>query len=178
MSKRDAMHVLINRLSLSLETGVVRSAQLLTLLTLAACGYELQGKVVEGDGSILVGRAGDPESRRSGLGGASVELIRDPDTMNRTVIARATSGADGQFILDVQGFGAGWMSEPWLIRVRRAGCENVQSVVQLPSSSKDRMLFVTLHRGKSLPFKEPDNARSIMDEAKAWDTGVGTGRQP
>ena len=59
-----------------------------TLLT--GCAYTLDGKVVEGFGSVVMGRDKDPDARKGGLGGATVELIRDAGTMNRAVAARAT----------------------------------------------------------------------------------------
>ena len=74
---------------------------------LAGCAYTLDGKVVEGFGSVVMGRDKDPDARKGGLGGATVELIRDAGTMNRAVAARATSGSDGRFILEVPAFGAG-----------------------------------------------------------------------
>lgn len=149
----------------------------LAAIALGGCAYRLDGKVVDGFGSATVGRADDADARKGGIGGASVELIRDSGTMNRTVAARAVSGPDGRFTLDVQGFGAGWMEERWMLRVRRSGCENVESEVTLPPSTSGRLLIVTMARGKSTPFRDPENAGSIMDEARRYERSA-TGERP
>lgn len=164
-----------------MNAGPVRTARKklasLAVAALAAlasgCSYSLDGKVTEGFGSVTVGRATDPDARKSGVQGAQIELIRDPGNMNRAVVARATSGSDGRFILDVPGFGTGWMDEEWHIRIRRSGYENVESAFRLPQSTSERLLIVSMHRGTSVPFREPDNARSLMEEAKSFDPGIG-----
>ena len=139
----------------------------------AGCSYSLDGKVTEGFGGVTIGRNTDADARKSGVQGAQIELIRDPGNMNRAVVARATSGSDGRFLLDVPGFGTGWMDEEWHIRIRRTGYENVESAFRLPQSTSERLLIISMHRGTSAPFREPDNARSLMDEAKSYDPGIG-----
>ena len=139
----------------------------------AGCSYSLDGRVTEGFGSVTVGRPTDPDARKSGVQGAQIELIRDPGNMNRAVVARATSGSDGRFLLEVPGFGTGWMDEEWHIRIRRSGYENVESAFHLPQSTSERLLIVSMRRGTSVPFREPDNARSLMEEAKSFDPGIG-----
>lgn len=147
---------------------------LASFLSLAGCAYQLDGKVVDGFGALRVARAGDPEERKGGIPGAQVELVRDGGTMNRAIAARATTGPDGRFVLDVQGFGAGWMEETWQLRVRRSGYENVDSEVQLPGSPSGRVVIVGMRRGRSAPFHEPETTKSIIDEAKAWDPTIGS----
>ena len=139
----------------------------------AGCSYSLDGKVTEGFGGVITGRPTDPDARKSGVQGAQIELIRDPGNMNRAVVARATSGSDGRFLLEVPGFGTGWMDEEWHIRIRRTGYENVESAFRLPQSTSERLLIISMHRGTSAPFREPDNARSLMEEAKSFDPGIG-----
>ena len=142
-------------------------------LALPGCAYRLDGKVVDGFSGVSIGRADDPDARKSGIGGATVELVREPDTMNRTVAARATSDDAGRFTLEVNGFGAGWMEEQWQIRVRRSGFETIETDLQLPREPKDRLAIVTMARGKSRPFREPENARRLIDEARSYDAGIG-----
>ncbi|MFM8641167.1 MAG: hypothetical protein ACKOEL_11115 [Planctomycetota bacterium] len=149
----------------------------LALSAPAGCAYRLDGKVVDGFGSATVGRNDDADARRGGIGGATVELVRDAGTMNRSIAARATSGSDGRFTLDVQGFGAGWMEERWQVRVRRNGCENVESELSLPSSTSGRLLIVTMARGRSAPFRDPDTAGSLIDEARQYERSP-TGDRP
>lgn len=157
--------------SVTLQLTVVSA--ITALIFLGGCAYKLDGKVIDGFGSVVMGRDKDPDARKSGIGGATVELIRDAGTMNRAVAARATSGSDGRFILEVPAFGAGWMDESWQIRVRRHGFENVESEVQLPSSTSGRLMIVEMHAGKSAPFREPDSSRSMIDEAKAFEPSLG-----
>ena len=144
----------------------------LLALSAAGCAYRIEGRVVEGFGSVSVGRAADPDAVRPGVPGATVELVRDAGTARRAVAARASSGTDGRFTLEVEGFGAGWMEERWQLRARRTGFENVEAEVTLPGSPSGRVVFVSMHRGRSRPFQDPENARSIMDEAKAWENGA------
>lgn len=141
------------------------------------CSYELQGKVVEGFGSVAIGRGDDPEASKSGVPGATVELVRDAGTMNRTVAARATADGNGRFTLDVQSFGAGWMEEAWVLRVRRSGFQNVEDEVQLPRDPKGRLVVVSMARGRSAPFREPESTRTLIDEARAFEPGIGDTRR-
>lgn len=146
------------------------------VLSMAGCAYRLDGKVIDGFGSCRVARAGDPDERKGGIPGAQVELVRDPHTGNREVCGRATSGPDGRFELEVQGFGAGWMEETWLLRVRRGGYGNVEAQLDLPSSPSGRVVLVEMERGRSAPFREPEGVRSLMDEARRWEPGIGQSR--
>jgi len=157
--------------------GALPAASAVAAFTLlAGCAYTLDGKVINGFGSVVVGRDKDDDARKSGIGGATVELIRDAGTMNRAVTARATSGSDGRFILEVPAFGAGWMDESWQIRVRRNGYENVESEVQLPTATSGRLMIVGMHSGKTAQFREPDSSRSMIDEAKAFEPSLGNTR--
>lgn len=146
------------------------------LASLAGCAYRLEGKVVDGYGACRVAKSGDPDESKAGIPGASVELVRDPHTTLREVCARATSGPDGRFELEVSGFGAGWMEETWLLRVRRSGFQNIEGQLDLPSSPSGRVILVEMQRGRSEPFREPDGTRSLIDEARRWEPGIGQSR--
>ena len=144
------------------------------LACVAGCSYRLEGRVVEGHGGASVVRSGDDEARKSGIPGVTVELVRDASTMNRAVASRATSDASGRFELEVDGFGAGWMQEQWLLRARRNGFETVEQEVDLPGDPKGRVMVLGMVRGRSRPFREPETSRSILDEAREFDRGVGS----
>jgi hypothetical protein len=145
--------------------------------TASGCSYELQGKVVEGFGAVAIGRGDDPEASKSGVPGATIELVRDAGTMNRTVAARATADGNGRFTLDVQSFGAGWMEEAWVLRVRRSGFQTIEDEVQLPREPKGRLVVVSMARGRSAPFREPESTRTLIDEARAFEPGIGDTRR-
>ncbi len=144
------------------------------LSMLAGCTYALPGKVIDGFGSVTVGQSQDLDAQKGGVQGAVVELIRDPDSMNRARVGQATSDKDGRFTLEVDSFGAGWMEEKWQLRVRRSGYENIESEVQLPGSPGGKLLIISLQRGRSAPFREPEGTRGLMDEAKKYEPGVGS----
>jgi hypothetical protein len=130
--------------------------------------------VVDGFGGASVVREGDEEARKSGIPGVTIELVRDAGTMNRAVAARATSDSSGRFELEIDGFGAGWMQEPWLLRARRNGFETVEQEVDLPGDPKGRVMVLGMARGKSRPFREPESSRRILDEVREYDRGVGS----
>jgi hypothetical protein len=94
--------------------------------------------------------------------------------MNRAVAARATSDSSGRFELEVDGFGAGWMEETWLLRARRNGFETVEQEVDLPSDPKGRVMLLRLPRGRSRPFSEPESSRRILDEVREHERGFGS----
>jgi len=140
----------------------------------SGCAYRLEGRVVDGFGGASVVREGDDEARKSGIPGVTIELVRDAGTMNRAVAARATSDSSGRFELEIDGFGAGWMQEEWLLRARRNGFETVEQQVDLPGDPKGRVMVLGMARGKSRPFREPESSRRILDEVREYDRGVGS----
>ena len=166
----------VRRAFLAVAWVALAFVALAAVSSLAGCSYRLEGKVVDGFSGARIARAGDPDERKGGIPGATVELVRDANTMNRSVAARATSSPDGWFELEVDGFGAGWMEEEWQVRVRRSGYENVETGIDLPSSTKDRLMIVTMNRGKSRPFREPEGTQSIIDQAKRYEPGIGGSR--
>ena len=142
---------------------------------LAGCAYRLEGKVVEGLNGAQVTDASNADAQRGGIPGASVELIRDPQRPTRQRVAQANADKNGRFVLTVESFGAGWMQEQWELRVRRSGYENIQEEIDLPSSPDGRLLLVGLTRGRATPFTEPASSRGLIDEAKKYEPGIGSG---
>jgi hypothetical protein len=166
----------VRRAALAVMWAAVGVVAVGLLASLAGCAYRLEGKVVDGYGACRVAKSGDPDESKAGIPGASVELVRDPRTMRRETCGRATTGPDGRFELEVNGFGAGWMEETWLLRVRRAGYQNVEAQLDLPVSPSGRVVIVEIQRGRSEPFREPEGAGSLMDEARRWEPGIGQSR--
>ena len=142
---------------------------------LAGCAYRLEGKVVEGLNGAQVTDAANADAQRGGIPGASVELIRDPQRPTRQRVAQANADKNGRFVLTVDSFGAGWMQEQWELRVRRSGYENIQEEIDLPSHPDGQLLLVGLTRGRSTPFAEPTTTRGLIDEAKKYEPGIGSG---
>jgi hypothetical protein len=143
-------------------------------LALSGCTYQLHGRAVEGFGSIEVTDPSHIDANNRPVQGARIELIRDHSTGNRERVASATSASDGTFILTVDAFGAGWMEEEWLLRASRSGFQNVEVATHLPASAGGRLLLVTLAKGRSEKFHEPESQRSLLDEARQYDRNIGS----
>lgn len=151
---------------------VLASAAALGLL--AGCAYTLEGRAVEGHGTIEVGEASMLESGGRPIPGVSVVLIRDPTKGNRAQVASAVSGKDGTFKLVVSDFGAGWMQEDWQVRASRSGYQNVETITALPAGTGGQLMLVGLARGRSGRFQDPESSDSLLNEARKYDAGVGS----
>ena len=151
----------------------LRVASLMFLLCglLVGCssGQGLAGRVVnaQSPGGRLVKTAdNDPLSipgRR--VSGATIELIRDPKSMNRRVISRTQSGSDGTFVLDVDAFGAGWMVEEWLFRCSHPRNKTIEFFGKMPSNLSNFLLIFDMTPGTSSPgIPDMDAERERMRE--------------
>ena len=150
---------------------------LLPLLALSACGYRLQGRVIEGGfGTVTMVDEGDDRLQADGVQGVRVQLVRDPNRMSREVVASATSGRDGSFAIETKTFGAGWTDERWEIIATRPGYGPAQSPVELPIDPGSRRLLVELERGGSGDVPQPTNSRSLRDEAAQYDPSIKSGK--
>lgn len=150
---------------------------LLPLLALPACGYRLQGRVIEGGfGTVSMVDDTDDRLQAEGVQGVRVQLVRDPSRMTREVVASATSGRDGSFSIETKTFGAGWTDERWEIVATRPGYGPAQSPVELPIDPGSRRLLVELERGGSGDVPQPTNSRTLLDEAAKYDPSIKSGR--
>ena len=88
---------------------------LLVSALLIGCGSpnQLEGRVI--DAGFSGARFITKEVRDvraipgTGIPGASIELVRDPRSLGREVVARATSDHEGNFKMKGDAVGAGWM---------------------------------------------------------------------
>jgi len=138
----------------------------LLLLLLQACGqYTLIGKVVAGDlaGAQFV-PADDPRLAQPGVSDARVSILRDPDSLKRAIAGSAQADALGMFELPVEGVGAGWMVEQWLIRAERNGYQASASMVSLPANPRRMHLLITIRRGAG-PGTTEEN---LLDELERY----------
>ena len=87
---------------------------------------------------------------RSGISGAKIELVRDPRSLGREVVARATSDHEGRFSMDIDAFGAGWMNEEWLFRCTHPGFPMVELFDSLPSLDSPVVLLIDMGVGSGL----------------------------
>ena len=86
-----------------------------------------------------------------GVAGATIELIRDPRSLNRRVVSRTRSGSDGSFVLDADAFGAGWMVEEWLFRCTHPRNKTLELIHEMPSDLSEFLLIFDMTRGASEP---------------------------
>lgn len=155
-----------------------RAARLLLLaclvLPLAGCGYTIKGVVVRGEMSFIQWvPAGSPPPGEP-IEGASVVVVRDADRMRPVEAGRATSGPDGTFALSVDGFGAGWMEESWLIRGSKSRAGSAEIYERLPSSPDGLLLVITLggEGDAALPwrgtFDRRETGQSLREEVERY----------
>ena len=80
----------------------------------------------------------------TGIPGARIELVRDPRSLGREVVARATSDHLGNFSMEVDAFGAGWMREEWLFRCTHPGYPMVELFDSLPPLDSPNVLVIDM----------------------------------
>jgi hypothetical protein len=135
---------------------------------LAGCGepYVLRGKAISGGyGSIMFVPADDAQLAEGGVGQVNIAIYRDPNQLNQSLFATGRSNGFGEISIPMEGFGVGWMDEQWLIEVRKAGYEAVQSVVTLPSAKQDLRMLITLPPGISVPARQEED---LWEEYKRY----------
>lgn len=131
-------------------------ARLLTVTLIAwfiavanvGCGsYKLQGRVISGTfPSVNFVEPGDDRLNGAGVPGATVELVRDPQSLSAQSMGQVSTDGQGNFSLPVDSFGAGWLEEEWLLRVRHPRATMVEQLIRLPGNGK--MTLVTLTAGR------------------------------
>ena len=123
---------------------------------------KLQGRVVD---SGYPGARFVPQSSfdtdgipGNGVSGARIELVRDPRSLGRQVVARATSDHEGNFSMVVDAFGAGWMKEEWLFRCTHPGFPMVELFDSLPTLDDSVLLLIDMGVGGG------SNQYEVIDE--------------
>jgi len=146
---------------------------LLVLATLAGCGYQLQGRVVQGGfGTISLVEPTDQRLQVQGVPGVRVQLVRDPNRMRREVIAEASTDADGVFTLETRSFGAGFLDERFEMVATRPGFGVAQSTMELPMDPSTRRVLVEIQRGGSGPNSSAAPGGNLYDEAAKYDPTI------
>lgn len=137
---------------------------LFATFVLAGCGgYTLRGKVVRGSfNNIMVVQPDDEQLQQIGVGNVRIFVHRDPDRLNRELVATGVSGSDGTFNIPVGAFGAGWMTESWMIQAEGRGYHTVEQVIALPGS--DERLIITVMPGRSTPLQQQENLWEQYEE--------------
>lgn len=155
----------------AIRAALAKGAGALALVAvLSGCGYQLSGRVVEGgfDGIDMLPRSQAEDVGGAPVAGAMVELYRDPQTPKRKLVGTARTDDRGEFVMVLQDFGAGWMEERWLVRIRRNGFKGAEQSVELPGSPDGWRMVGTLTRGRAVPFSDPESGSSLQRQADSF----------
>ncbi len=119
-----------------------------TLACVGCGGYTLEGRAVVGDYSgVELVEPDDPRLAGTGTSGMTVEVVRDPESLGRKIVTRATSNGSGAIRLVISEFGAGFLEETWELRVLRGGAEFAVDRVSLPFNPDRKRILVTVRPG-------------------------------
>ena len=150
---------------------------ILLLLVLSPMGCsdsnKLRGRVVDagypGARFVPQGSFEATENSMAGVSGARVELVRDPRSLGRQVVARATSDHEGRFSMEVDAFGAGWMKEEWLFRCTHPGFPMVELFDSLPPLDDTMLLLIDMGvAGGSHQYEVIDEQDRIRRELERY----------
>lgn len=119
------------------------------LLSLGGCSdYVLKGRTVMGDYSTVeLVEPDDPRLDDSAVPGVTIEVVRDPMSLGRKTVARATSGGSGAVQVSIGEFGAGFLDEQWEVRVVKNDAEFASNSFKLPFDPESKRILVVIRRG-------------------------------
>lgn len=155
----------------AIRAALVKGAGAIALVAvLSGCGYHLSGRVVEGgfDSVDMLPRSQAEDVGGAPVAGAMIELYRDPQSPKRKLVGTARADDRGEFTIALQDFGAGWMEERWLVRIRRNGYKGAEQSIELPGSPDGWRMVGTLTRGRAVPFSEPESGGSLRRQADSF----------
>lgn len=144
---------------------------------LSGCaGYEVRGRVVSGSfgGLVAVVDEGDPRLRAEGVGNARITIVRDPGRLNARQVATGVSEADGDFVIPLAEFGAGWLDEEWRVQAVRSRIGLAEGLVRMPRPGAGEVLLIELREAD--PSEIDDLQRrgggreDLYDEVERWST--------
>ncbi len=165
------------RLSDRWPARIVLASLLFSWLVAAGCGaHRVRGRVVEGDFDFITVVSGsDSRLAAPGIGSTRITFTRDPGRLNATQAGSGVSDPEGSFDIEIDAFGAGWMSEEWLVRAVRSRFGFAEGSVRLPKPHSDEQLLITIRRASPeevLDFERRPSGRSedLYREAELWRT--------
>jgi hypothetical protein len=130
-------------------------------LWLGGCGaYQMKGKVIRGDESrIAVVSRDDERLKRPGIGGVTLRVTLDPESLNNQQVGSAESDGKGRFAVPVRATGAGFLQHEVRLSAIKDHYATATRIMSLPSSSK--RLLIILAEGQST---DPKRKGRFMDE--------------
>ncbi len=137
------------------------AAMLLALGAYGCGGYVLTGRVVEGAASeVAVVRGDDPRLAGPPIGGASVRIMLDPQSLGGELVGTVSTGEDGRFAVPIDATGAGVLEYDVLVEVRASERDSAYRVLPLPPNK--RTVLVTLAPGRDrLPPPQTDPLQDV-----------------
>ena len=88
-----------------------------------------------------------PRLDDSAVPGVTIEVVRDPMSLGRKTVARATSGGSGAVQVSIGEFGAGFLDEQWEVRVVKNDAEFASNSFKLPFDPESKRILVVIRRG-------------------------------
>ena len=86
--------------------------------------YKLRGRVIEGPSPAMYFVPEDsPELDGLGVTGVQFSVYRDPNSLGRKLAGGGRSGPGGDAVIEIRGFGTGWLDESWQFLAVRSGYE-------------------------------------------------------
>lgn len=156
---------------------VLFAVVLLSAAFASACGaHRVKGRVVEGDFDFITVVSGsDARLGSPGIGSTRITFTRDPGRLNAQQVGSGVSDPEGSFDIEIDAFGAGWMSEEWLVRAVRSRFGFAEAAVRLPKPSSGEQLLITIRRASPeevLDFERRPSGRGddLYREAELWRT--------
>ena len=146
--------------------NLFKISALLFLVALPGCGYTLPGRVVSGRyNTVEIVSADDPRLRDAGMPGVRIELIRDPDSLGKSVATSTSSGGSGNVKISIAEIGVGWLDEEWDIRALMGSDEFATSRIRLPRPGTNMRLLVVLEpgSGRERSSMESEQERRLDD---------------
>lgn len=126
-------------------------------LLLGGCGgYTLRGKVIDGPASqILVVDKDDPRLGYIGIGGATVQVTVDPESLGRTRLPGHPAADDGSFDIPIDQPGAGLLEYDVGVVVRHEGHDSAVKTLRLPGGNKRLLVFLARGPDSYRPTDDP-----------------------
>ena len=140
-------------------------------LVLTGCGgYALQGRVIEGpQPAVLVVSKNDSRLKQPGIGGASLMLTIDPDSLNAKMLPMDMADDQGWFATPVDVTGAGLLEYDVQVVCRAAGYTAAARTLPLPAGHK--RLLIVLPAGADRYKPQGDILQETIDIGKQLAPG-------
>ncbi|HRP64215.1 MAG TPA: hypothetical protein PK400_13025 [Phycisphaerales bacterium] len=140
-----------------------------TFLSGCETTYVLRGRVIEG---MPPGIHAMPAAQLAGeappVARATVNIYRDPNRLNKSLVANGLTGPDGSFAIPIHAFGAGWMDEMWLVEVLHGQYQGAETILMLPPDTKRTQLLIMLAPGRGVSPAASPHSENLLEESRRY----------